>query len=99
MDDELRRIFNEEADARARDLERAAFSGPLERDTIFRHAHSLKGLAGTFGHARVASMAERVASELQDRLGRPRTLTEAEERRVKEEIRTLVDEIARLTRR
>lgn len=97
-DEHLHRIFLDEARTRVRALSRAA-EHPARRGAryqMWRHAHTLKGLAGMLGHRQIAVHAQEVASRLKDAEGRFTDVDREDARRLREEISTLVREVEQL---
>ena len=96
-DPEIEAIFRREARTRVDGL-RATLEGD-DADAhyaLFRHAHSLKGIASMTGHERVAALAERLVGRVRDAQGNPRTPDDAEA--VRDDVARLTDELARLER-
>ncbi|MFA5862296.1 MAG: Hpt domain-containing protein, partial [Candidatus Thermoplasmatota archaeon] len=100
MPTEADAIFLREAKQRMSEIDRILSArefpepGSDRARELWRHAHSLKGTAGSLGHARVEAAAERLA-RLLDPTGTARSETRPED---ENEVRGVVDELSRAVR-
>lgn len=94
-DPELQRVFREEARRRVREMARA-LRRRADPGGLWRHAHSLKGAAGTVGEHRVERLAKDIAETVQDETGRPRPWTRDARERVRRDVDDLEDELRRM---
>ena len=97
MDDdaELRDVFRDEARRRVREMAKAV-RGQSGRERIWRHAHSLKGAAGSVGEGAVERLAQDIAEAVRDEQGRPLPWTDEARERVVRDVEKIEDELRRL---
>lgn len=94
-DPEIEAIFQKEARTRVDSLLRTLEDDDAERHyALFRHAHTLKGIADMTGHDRVARLAEDIVHRVRDARGNPVKPSDEDERAVRDDVTRLVDEIA-----
>lgn len=97
-DPEIEAIFLREARTRVDDLVLTLASEIEDAHyALFRHAHSLKGIAEMTGHEDVARLAEGIVGRVRDRNGNPTKPTAADERALREDVERLWTEVGKLT--
>lgn len=97
-DPEIEAIFRKEARTRVAGLlDTLAKGGSESRYALFRDAHTLKGIADMAGHDDVARLAADIVGRLRDPQGKPLAPSAADEAALREDVRRLEREVARLT--
>lgn len=95
-DPEIEAIFLREAKTRVSGLlETLAGDAEDSHYALFRHAHTLKGIAALTGHERVAELAERLVGRVRDPHGNPRRADD--DAAVREDVALLRDEVEKIS--
>lgn len=98
-DPEIDEIFFREARSRIAGLLETLRSDDADSHyALFRHAHSLKGIADMTGHTRVAELAGEIVGRVRDERGNPVDPSAEDEREMREDVLELADELERAGR-